>query len=106
MRAVLPFARIHALNIAEVVKKLAEIHVPEKEIELSLEEIQIPVIEDFSLVHALAVGKLAAMGRKFELSLGDSVCLETARSNGATAVTAERRWATIPDIGSNVLLIR
>ena len=68
VRAVLPRARIHALNMVEVVRKLVEVGVPSKEVELSLDELQIPFVEEFTVSQALAVGKLAAAGRKYGLS--------------------------------------
>lgn len=104
--AVLPRARIHAVNIAEVVKKLVEVQVPSAEIETSLDELQVPVIEEFTVKQALSVGKLAAAGRKYGLSLGDCTCLGAAKWNDSTAVTAERRWAQMPDVEVRILLIR
>jgi PIN domain nuclease of toxin-antitoxin system len=41
---------------------------------------------------AMEVGELAAGGRAFGLSMGDSVCLAVAGWSGRIAVTAERRW--------------
>jgi PIN domain nuclease of toxin-antitoxin system len=44
------------------------------------------------LRQAIRLGELAAAGRAFGLSLGDSVCLSVAVWSGLTAVTTERRW--------------
>jgi ribonuclease VapC len=106
VREVLPNARIHAVNLAEVVKKLAEIGVPRNEIELSIEELQIPVEEALTAAQATEVGLLAAGSRPQGLSLGDCVCLGVAESLALTAVTAERRWPGAFGGGREILLIR
>lgn len=42
----------------------------------------------------------------YDLSLGDCLCLGTAERLGADILTAERKWARIPDLPFEVKLIR
>lgn len=47
-----------------------------------------------------------ARRRPYDLSLGDALCLGLAEALGADVLTAERGWATIPDLPFAVTLIR
>ncbi len=42
----------------------------------------------------------------YDLSLGDCLCLGTAERLGADVLTAERKWARVPDLPFEVRLIR
>lgn len=42
----------------------------------------------------------------YNLSLGDAACLGTAEALGLDVLTAERSWATIPDLPIKVELVR
>jgi PIN domain nuclease of toxin-antitoxin system len=92
--SLLPDSTITALNLAEVVKKLRERGVPADEVAAIVSDIQIPIEPGpGDEEQALELGELAAAGRAFGLSMGDSVCLKVAEWSGRTAVTTERRWA-------------
>lgn len=47
-----------------------------------------------------------ARRRPYNLSLGDALCLGLAETLGADVLTAERGWATLPDLPFTVILIR
>ena len=84
---------ITAINLAEVVKKLRERGVPLEEVAATISDLQIPLeAGPADLPQAIQLGELAASGRAFGLSMGDSVCLAVAAWSGRTAVTTERRW--------------
>ena len=99
-------AEMTAVNLAEVVKKLRERGVPKEDVDAIVSDLQIPVGGGpGNLEQAVAVGEVAAAGRPFGLSLGDSVCLAMADWSGLTAVTAERRWTEVMP-GAKILVIR
>lgn len=47
-----------------------------------------------------------ARRRPYGLSLGDALCLGTAETLGADVMTAERTWASIPDLPFQIQTIR
>ena len=47
-----------------------------------------------------------ARRKPYDLSLGDALCLGLAEALGADVLTAERGWATIPNLPFSVTLIR
>lgn len=92
VRGLIDGAAIHALNVAEVMAKLVGAGVPFEEARASIEELDLHVMETFTLHHAGECGRLIAATRKPGLSLGDCICLTAAAAAGATAVSGERRW--------------
>lgn len=62
-------------------------------------------VHDFTGDDAMLAGRLATTASKGVLSLGDRACIATAIRLGATAVTADRAWATL-DLPCPVELIR
>ena len=99
-------AAIHSVQIAEVVRKLRELGVDPDEVEGSIQELCLPVIEVLSVRQACNTGRYCLGG----LSLGDRICLAMASSHGSTAVTADRRWKEVCDANAElnvrVMLIR
>lgn len=79
------------VNLAEVVGKLAERGMPDREIEEALGGLGLK-IEDFDLEDALATGKLRRETRDRGLSLGDRACLALGIRLGATILTSDRSW--------------
>jgi ribonuclease VapC len=85
--AVLPGALVSAVNLAEVVSKLAQAHADALALGIDV------VAFDGSL--ALDVGALRPLTRAAGLSLGDRCCLALARMYRAVVLTTEARWEPI-----------
>jgi ribonuclease VapC len=101
---VLGGAVISAINLAEVVTRLADRGVPGQAIRRQLTRLDLgvmPVDEDL----AYAAGLLRPATRALGLSLGDRVCIALARRLGAVALTADQTWARLK-IGVAVELLR
>jgi len=89
---VLDRARIHAVNLAEVVGRLVRSGMPAERAVATLDELRLEVEEEFGARQAEFCGALLGTRRDLGLSLGDCVCLTMAAWLGAVAVTADRRW--------------
>lgn len=92
--AVLDRAAISAVNLAEVVSRLAERGRPAAAIRRQLTRLPLdvaPVDEDLGY----EAGFLRPATRPFGLSLGDRICLALAARLGATALTADRAWTRV-----------
>ena len=92
--AVLPGALMSAVNLAEVVSKLAERGMPPAQAHADALALGIDVAP-FDADLALDVGALRPISRAAGLSLGDRCCLALARRHRATAFTTEARWMQI-----------
>ena len=88
-------AVISAVNVAEVVSRLADWGMDEATIHATLDPLDLQVL-DFDADLAYAAGLLRPRTRQFGLSLGDRACLVLARRLGAEALTADRTWAQLP----------
>jgi PIN domain nuclease of toxin-antitoxin system len=106
VKTVLDYSAIHAVNLAEVVRKTICQGMPATEVHALLEDLNLAVIEELGQAQAYAVGQLAAQNPRAGLSLGDSVCLMAAEWMGLTAVTADRRWSDLPGRDVKILQIR
>ena len=102
--AVMPEARISAVNVIEVVQKLVDRDVDDHVIRATLDGLELRV-EPFDADQALQAGLLRRATRSKGLSLGDRACLALARSLGLPVITADRAWAEL-DLGVEVVLIR
>jgi PIN domain nuclease of toxin-antitoxin system len=94
IRAILPTARIGAVNLSEVIAKLQERGVPDDVIDQSLADLDIDVVP-FDRDQADRTGKLRTATRAAGLSLGDRACLALAITEDAIAVTMDRNWAKL-----------
>lgn len=94
--AALPGAQISAVNLAEVVSKLAERGMPADEAWADARDLGI-VIVPFDAEQALEVGRLRPLTRAYGLSLGDRACLVLARIEKARALTTDSRWLAAAD---------
>ena len=101
---VLPDACISSVNLSEVVAKMHDRSVSERDIELNLNDLDLDVVE-FDEQLALRAAALRPLTRHLGLSLGDRACLATAQPGSLTVVTADRAWAN-PDLGISVELVR
>lgn len=100
--ASLPGARISAVNVAEVVGKLAEAGAPEEEILEILEGLGLE-IRAAGLQEAMRAGLMRPETRSLRLSLGDRFCLALGRELGAPVLTADRSWVGVPGVAVKVL---
>ncbi len=94
----LPEAVISAVNLAEVVTRLAALGMPENEIRDSLALLGLEVVP-FDEIQAFLAGLIYPQVQPYGLSLGDRACLALARASGAPALTADRAWR---DAGLNI----
>jgi len=100
----LPDAAVSAVNLSEVVAKLAEHGMPAAAIRTALEGLNLG-IHDFDEHAAVEAGLLRPSTKALGLSLGDRACLALARELGLPAVTTERVWASA-NVGVDVEVIR
>jgi len=104
VKEVLDSSQIHALNLAEVVRKMISKRMPPAEVRNLLEDLHLTVVEQLGLEQAYAAGQLAAERRDLGLSLGDAVCLTAAKAMDMTAITADRSWSGLGEV--QVLMVR
>jgi ribonuclease VapC len=97
-------AAISAVNLSEVVAKLAERGAAEDEIREALNSLRLEVLE-FHAEFAYHTGLLRPLTRQAGLSLGDRACLALARALGLPVITAEREWASL-QLGITIRVIR
>ena len=100
----LPGGVISAVNVSEVVAKLAEFGIPEKAIYQALKPLGLDVVF-FSEEQAYLAGLLRPATQNIGVSLGDRACLSLAKMQELTALTADRAWAN-PAIGVTIKVIR
>ena len=101
---VLPQAAISAVNLSEVVAKLADAGMPDQAIRDALQGLPLDVVP-FDTEQAYQAGLLRPATRSVGLSLGDRGCLNLARSLGLPALTADRTWEQL-SVGAKVRVIR
>lgn len=87
---------VHAVNLAETLRKLLQTGVPLQRAEKILDSLDLDINTILTEAEALAAGQLAFHARDSGLSIGDCVCLSVSARTGQTAVTADRRWSEIP----------
>lgn len=102
--AALPDAVVSAVNLSEVVAKLAEAGMPEKAIRDALLALPLPVVP-FDREQAYEAGMLRPSTRGMGLSLGDRGCLSLAKRLGVPALTADKSWERLA-VGVKVRVIR
>jgi PIN domain nuclease of toxin-antitoxin system len=100
----LPGGVMSAVNVSEVVAKLAEFGIPEKAIYQALKPLGLDVVF-FSEEQAYVAGLLRPSTLHIGVSLGDRACLSLAKMQELTALTADRAWANL-SIGVTIKVIR
>lgn len=88
----LPGSFLSAVNLAEVVGKLAQFGMPEEKISAALSGLGLEVVE-VSRQHAWRAGLMKPKARKVGLSLADLICIALAQEMGLPVITSDRSWA-------------
>jgi ribonuclease VapC len=97
-------ASICAVNLSEVVAKLAEIGAPEEAIRQALDSLGLEIL-DFGADLAYQAGMMRPATRQIGLSLGDRCCLALGKHLGLPVLTADRAWLDLA-VGVEVRAIR
>lgn len=97
-------ATMSAVNLSEVVAKLAESGMPSALIHRALEPLGIDVVA-FDTDLAYQAGMLRPATKASGLSFGDRACLALAQSVQLSALTADRTWADLR-VGVEIRLAR
>jgi PIN domain nuclease of toxin-antitoxin system len=100
----LPSAAISAVNLSEVVGKLAERGMPENEIHTALDGLGLAV-HPFDGEMAYEAGMLRRTTRAVGLSLGDRACIALGSRLSAPVFTTDRRWQTLK-VGVKIRVVR
>ena len=106
VREVADDCQIHAVNLAEVMRKMVAVGMPADEVIAQIEALNLDVVEELGVKQVHEIARLAPEAKRLGLSIGDCVCLTTAECNDMVAVTAERRWPEINGRKVKILLIR
>ncbi len=101
----LPRATISAVNLCEVVAKLADRGMPAEAIAAALEGLDLDP-RPFDVTDAYAAGALRPATRAAGLGFGDRACLALAARLGGTALTADRAWTVLDLPGISVRALR
>jgi ribonuclease VapC len=104
IQGLLPNAVISAVNLAEVVARLAFLGMPESEIRNILTLLGLEIVP-VDTEQAFQAGFLFPLTRSHGLSLGDRSCLALAKAVNATAVTADQAWGDL-NLGVGIKLVR
>ena len=97
-------AAISVVTYVEVVTKLLDAGATYAVATEAMMELDLPMVEVTEEV-AKRAAELRSTTRHHGLSLGDRVCLAMAELLGASAVTADRAWATV-EARAPIILIR
>ena len=94
VKAALADSRISAVNLSEVIAKMADLGMNAALIDAVLDPLQLAAVP-FDARQARAAGLMRAETRSLGLSLGDRACLALAMSSDATAMTTDRAWGAL-----------
>lgn len=100
----LPGAAISAVNLSEVISKLAERGMPEPAIRAALEGLGLEVYL-FDVDAAYSTARLRKATKAYGLSLGDRTCLALGLALKAPILTADRTWKKVK-LGAKIRSIR
>ena len=97
-----PGACVSAVNLAEVVGKLAEAGMPGGEIRQVLNVLGLNIVQaDEDL--AFRAGLLRPPTRSLGLSLGDRFCLALGQRDGARILTSDQAWSRVAGVDVEVV---
>ncbi len=82
------------VNVAEALTKLAQDKISLEASSKELFALNLRII-DFTTSQSIQVAELRPITKHLGLSLGDRACLALTMQENATAVTADRNWATV-----------
>ena len=99
-----PGARISAVNLSEVVAKLAGGGMPEDAIRSALDGLSLNVVS-LNVEAAYLAGLLRPATRSAGLSFGDRACIALGLRLGCAVLTTDRQWEAL-DLGLEVRLAR
>jgi ribonuclease VapC len=105
VKEVLEKSVVSAVNLAEIVNKLAQRGPSSEAVRDSLVQLELRV-EDWSEDMAYRSAEFSQLSKSHGLSLGDRACLTLAKQLRATAVTSDRAWRRVPSLGVPVMLFR
>lgn len=94
VRPVLTSSWISSVNLSEVLAKFAENNLPTAEALDEVTQLGLTIVE-FDAEQARRTAELRPLTKHLGLSLGDRACLALARSLSATAMTADKVWASL-----------
>ncbi len=100
----LPLGVMSAVNLSEVIAKLAEAGMPEAVARQAIGGLAVEVVS-FDDEQAYMAGMLRPLTMHLGLSLGDRACLALARLLNSPALTTDRLWAQL-DLGIEVEILR
>ncbi|MBD2133953.1 type II toxin-antitoxin system VapC family toxin [Sphaerospermopsis sp. FACHB-1094] len=97
-------AAISTVNLSEVIAKLADAGIPENDIILIINNLNLKVI-DFNEEQALKAGILRSLTKSIGLSFGDRACLALGIILNQPVLTTDRLWSNI-NVGVEVRILR
>jgi ribonuclease VapC len=95
---------LSVVTVAEIVTKLSERGASRDSAARSIDVLGCRILL-FDINLAIDAGALRSVTKSAGLSLGDRVCIETARRHALPVLTADRAWAGL-DLGVDIRLIR
>ena len=102
---VLHRSAVSAVNLAEIVNKLARRGSTSEALRESLNRLKLQV-EDWTEAMAYQNAEFTQFSKSHGLSLGDRACLTLAKTLHATAVTSDRAWRRLPALGVRIMIFR
>ncbi|WP_247219341.1 type II toxin-antitoxin system VapC family toxin [Synechococcus sp. C9] len=90
----IPQSVISAVNLSEVIAKLADAGIPEASIHQILKHLNLEVIA-FNDQQALTTGLLRPLTKSQGLSLGDRACLALGMSLNLPVITSDQTWSRL-----------
>ena len=91
---ILEKSAVSRVNVTEVLTKLVEKGMSVDEAKQAFDDLELKIIE-FDENQSLKAAELRPLTKHLGLSLGDRCCVALAMLENATAVTADKNWASL-----------